>query len=81
MEQIPLPATIALLHTLTRHHLLLEWVPPTDPMYISLMRGRDDLYGSLSETDLLAACDGRFRTLTRQPLDNGRILLLFEKIA
>jgi SAM-dependent methyltransferase len=80
MEQIPLPAILALLHTLTRRHLLLEWVPPTDPMYISLMRGRDDLYGALSESDLLAACEGRFRTLKRQPLDNGRILFLFEKV-
>jgi hypothetical protein len=49
-------------------------------MYISLMRGRDDLYGALSESDLLAACEGRFRTLKRQPLDNGRILFLFEKV-
>jgi hypothetical protein len=80
MEQIPLPAIIALLHTLTRRHLLLEWVPPTDPMYISLMRGRDDLYGALSESDLLSACAGRFRTLTRHPLDNSRVLFLFEKV-
>ena len=44
------------------------------------MRGRDTLYGALSEADLLAACAGRFHTLARQPLDNGRVLLLFDKI-
>ena len=80
MEQIPLPAILALCHRLTLRHLVVEWVPVEDPMYQSLMRGRDDLYGSLSEADLLAACDGRFRTLSSHTLDNGRILFFFEKI-
>jgi len=80
MEQIPLPEVLALAHRLTRRHLLVEWVPVEDPMYQSLMRGRDTLYGALSEADLLAACAGRFHTLARQPLDNGRVLLLFDKI-
>ena len=64
MEQIPLPAILALCHRLTRRHLVIEWVPVEDPMYQSLMRGRDTLYGSLTEADLLAACDGRFRSST-----------------
>ena len=80
MEQIPLPAILALCHRLTRRHLVLEWVPVEDPMYQSLMRGRDSLYGSLSEADLLAACAGRFHVIDRHALDNGRILFLFEKI-
>jgi SAM-dependent methyltransferase len=80
MEQIPLPAIIALCHRLTRRHLVIEWVPVEDPMYQSLMRGRDSLYGSLSEADLLTACDGRFQVRDRQILDNGRILIFFEKI-
>jgi len=81
MEQIPLPAIIALCHRLTRRHLVIEWVPVEDPMYQSLMRGRDSLYGALSQTDLLNACEGRFRLMKWLALDNGRILLLFEKIA
>jgi SAM-dependent methyltransferase len=79
MEQIPLASIVGLCHRLTRRHLVIEWVPVNDPMYQSLMRGRDSLYGSLSEADLLAACVGRFRVLIRQALDNGRILFLFEK--
>ena len=79
MEQITLPAILALLHRLTRRHLLLEWVPVTDPMFQLLLRGRDSLYGSLSEGDLLVACEGLFRTVRRQPLTNGRILFLLEK--
>jgi 2-polyprenyl-3-methyl-5-hydroxy-6-metoxy-1,4-benzoquinol methylase len=81
MEQIPLPAILDLCHRLTRRHLVIEWVPVADPMYQSLMRGRDSLYDSLSEADLLAACAGRFEVRNRQALDNGRVLFLFEKTA
>jgi SAM-dependent methyltransferase len=80
MEQIPLPAILDLCHRLTRHHMIVEWVPVADPMYQSLMRGRDSLYGSLSEADLLAAVAGRFSVLDRLALDNGRILFLLGKI-
>ncbi len=80
MEQIPLPAILDLCHRLTRRHLVIEWVPVADPMYQSLMRGRNSLYGSLSEADLLAACTGRFEVRDRQALDNGRVLFLFERI-
>jgi SAM-dependent methyltransferase len=79
MEQIPLPAILALCHRLTRRHLVIEWVPVEDPMFQSLMRGRDSLYGSLGEADLMAACAGRFHVVNRQPLENGRILFLCEK--
>jgi SAM-dependent methyltransferase len=80
MEQIPLSAILALCHRLTRRHLVIEWVPVEDPMYQSLMRGRDSLYGSLTEADLLAACVGRFHAIDRRHLDNGRILFLLERI-
>jgi SAM-dependent methyltransferase len=81
MEQIPLPAIIELCQRLTRKHLIVEWVPVEDPMFQSLMRGRDSLYGSLAEDDLIQACSGRFQVLTRHALENGRVLFLFEKIS
>ena len=80
MEQIPIVAIMDLAYRLTARHLIVEWVPVTDPMFISLMRGRDELYGGLAESDLLVACQGRFQTVQRQPLENGRILFLFVKI-
>jgi SAM-dependent methyltransferase len=80
MEQIPLPQIVGLCHRLTRRHLIVEWVPASDPMFQNLLRGRDDLYGQLSEADLLDACTTRFRPLDRCALPNGRILLLFERI-
>jgi SAM-dependent methyltransferase len=80
MEQIPIPAIVALCHRLTRRYLLVEWVPVTDPMYQSLMRGRDNLYGALTEADLLRACSVCFRPIRQETLGNGRILFLFEKL-
>jgi 2-polyprenyl-3-methyl-5-hydroxy-6-metoxy-1,4-benzoquinol methylase len=80
MEQIPIPAILSLCHRLTTRYLLVEWVPVQDPMYQSLMRGRDSLYGALSEDDLLRGCDGLFQNVSRQRLENGRTLFLFERI-
>ncbi len=79
MEQIPIRAILDLAYRLTWRYLVLEWVPVTDPMFQSLMRGRDALYGSLTEDDLLQACENRFHILRRQPLENGRVLFLFAK--
>jgi SAM-dependent methyltransferase len=45
-EQLPLAHIADLCATLTRRWLLLEWVPPSDPMYQEWLRGRDDLYGA-----------------------------------
>ena len=79
LEQIPLRAIVALCHRLTRSHLVIEWVPVSDPMYQQLLRGRESLYGSLTEADLIAACAGLFRVVRKHALDNGRMLFRFEK--
>ena len=79
MEQIPLGSIMALAERLTSRWLLLEWVPVADPMFQSLMRGRDALYGGLSEADLMRACTGRFCLQQRHVLGNGRVLMLLEK--
>jgi SAM-dependent methyltransferase len=79
LEQIPLRAIMQLCHRLTKRFLVVEWVPATDPMFVSLMRGRDSLYGSLSERDLLAACESLFSVVRTETLGNGRILYLLER--
>jgi SAM-dependent methyltransferase len=81
MEQIPLRAILVLCSRLTRRYLIVEWVPVEDPMYQSLMRGRDALYGSLCEADLLVACSGHFCVRDRHALSNGRVLFLLERAA
>jgi SAM-dependent methyltransferase len=82
-EQLPLAHIAELCATLTSRWLVVEWVPPSDPMFQEWLRGRDHLYGHLSEDDLLQAFAPFFRgpqqDIDRCRLANGRVLLLFER--
>jgi SAM-dependent methyltransferase len=78
-EQVPLGLIGDLCAKLTRRWLVLEWVPPADPMYQEWLRGREDLYGNLSEEDLWQAFAPFFHVLERRELGNQRVLLLFER--
>jgi hypothetical protein len=78
-EQIPLAHIGDLCASLTRRWLVLEWVPPSDPMFQEWLRGRDHLYGQLSEDDLKVAFAPFFRVVDRTVLGNQRVLLLFER--
>ncbi|HZP05276.1 MAG TPA: class I SAM-dependent methyltransferase [Terracidiphilus sp.] len=78
-EQLPLTHIGELCASLTRRWLLLEWVPPSDPMFQEWLRGRDHLYGHLSEADLLHAFAPFFLVNDRLELGNRRVLLLFER--
>ena len=79
-EQLPLEHIAELAAGLTRRWLVLEWVPPSDPMYQEWLRGRDHLYGHLNEDDLQRAFAPHFDCAAREELENGRILLLLERI-
>ena len=79
-EQIPLGHVAELCASLTTRWLILEWVPPSDPMFQEWLRGREDLYGHLSEEDLGCAFSEFFTVVRRSALGNGRILLLLERI-
>jgi hypothetical protein len=81
LEQIPLRAIVELCSRLSKRYVVVEWVPATDPMFVSLMRGRDALYGALSERDLIAACEGIFAIVRTETLGNGRMLYLLERIS
>jgi SAM-dependent methyltransferase len=78
-EQLPLAHIGGLCASLTRRWLVLEWVPPSDPMFQEWLRGRDDLYGSLSEDDLKRAFAPFFHVVERTVLENQRVLLVFER--
>jgi len=80
-EQLPLAHIGDLCASLTRHWLVLEWVPPTDSMYQEWLRGRDELYGHFTEGDLLEAFARHFVVSDRCALANGRVLLLLERIS
>jgi len=75
-EQIPLAEIASLLRELTTRWAIVEWVPPSDPRFIDLLRGRDALYAHLTEEAFSAAVDLHFTSTLREPLPNGRILFL-----
>lgn len=80
-DQLPLEHIAELAASLTRRWLLVEWVPPSDPMYQEWLRGRDDLYGNLSEEDLMRGFSPFFAVADRLELSNGRVLFLLERTA
>jgi 2-polyprenyl-3-methyl-5-hydroxy-6-metoxy-1,4-benzoquinol methylase len=77
-EQIPLDEIAALLRELTTGWAIVEWVPATDPRFIDLLRGRDDLYGHLKESAFLHAAETHFTVVLREALPNGRVLFLLQ---
>jgi SAM-dependent methyltransferase len=79
-EQLPLAHIADLCASLTCRWLVLEWVPASDPMFQQWLRGRDDLYGHLSEDDLAQAFSPFFTVTDRSQLANGRVLFLLERI-
>ncbi|MGB8030525.1 MAG: class I SAM-dependent methyltransferase [Terracidiphilus sp.] len=79
-HQLPLTHIAALCAALTQRWLLLEWVPPSDPMFQEWLRGRNDLYGHLTEDDLTHAFAPHFAVVDSAKLGNGRVLLLFDRL-
>lgn len=77
-EQIPLAEVSALLRELTTSWAVVEWVPASDPRFVDLVRGRDDLYGHLDEAAFLRAAETHFTVVLREKLPNGRILFLLQ---
>lgn len=78
-SQIPLDSIAALCSTLTTSNLILEWVPPTDPKFRELVRGRDSIYAHLTEATFRNAFAKYFAVLSEHTLQNGRILLHLQK--
>ncbi len=78
-DQIPIADVASLVVSLTRRSCIVEWVPKTDPRYIDLCRGRDDLYQHLNEELFVEQFSRHFTIEAREELSNGRVLFLFEK--
>lgn len=77
-EQIPLTELARLAAELAPRSIVAEWIPPTDPKFIEICRGRDALYAGLTEDSFLDAFACAFRSVLREPLENGRVLHLLE---
>jgi SAM-dependent methyltransferase len=73
--QIPLDRIAALAARITTRTLILEWVPPTDPKFIEVLRGRESIYTHLTEQAFRRAFAAHFSIARERTLENGRILL------
>ena len=78
-NQIPMERIAALCNDLTTQRLILEWVPPTDPKFQELLRGREAIYTHITETAFREAFAEYFSTIDELTLANGRIMLLLRK--
>ena len=77
-ERIPLGELLRLAAELTRGYLLIEFVAPSDPMFIRIARGREMLHADLTRTAFEAAASAHFDLLKSQPLDGlDRCLYLY----
>lgn len=75
-EGVPIAAILDLAAEITRSHLLIEYVPPTDPMFQSLARGRESLYGDCVREQFEQLLGLRFRMEKTLVLPNARVLYL-----
>jgi SAM-dependent methyltransferase len=79
-EQIPLSEVMALAARVTRRHLVIEYVPPDDPQFRRLTRGRDALYRHLTREHFEAVAGEFFSIETSLKVENqGRWLYVMEK--
>ena len=79
VDQIPLAFIVEMLSRCSRRFLLVEWVPPEDPRFRELVRGRDGLFAHLTPEYARAVFAQRFDLLQQERLKSGRWLWLLEK--
>jgi len=73
--QIPLDRIAALCARLTTRNLILEWVPPADPKFVEVLRGREAIYTHITEQAFRDAFAPHFTVERETTLANQRILL------
>jgi SAM-dependent methyltransferase len=78
-SQIPMDRIARLCSSLTTAHLILEWVPPTDPKFHELVRGREAIYAHITEAAFREAFAQRFTIVEELTLANGRTMLHLHK--
>ncbi len=77
-ERIPLEEVLRMAAELTRGYLLIEFVAPSDPMFIRIARGREALHKDLTRTAFEAAASVHFDLVKALPVDGlDRCLYLF----
>jgi SAM-dependent methyltransferase len=73
---VPVAAVVDHVAGMTRSHLLIEHVPPSDPMFARIARGREDLYVDCARPAFELELRRRFDLVRSEALPNGRTLYL-----
>jgi SAM-dependent methyltransferase len=68
---LPLESLCDQLHELTSSDLLIEFVPPTDPMFRRLARGRQELFAALDSDRFRGVFGRRFHILREVPIPHS----------
>ncbi len=77
-ERVPLEEILALAAELTRGYLLIEFVAPSDPMFMRIVRGRESLHLNLTRAAFESAAALHFDLVKAEPLDGlDRCLYLY----
>jgi SAM-dependent methyltransferase len=78
-EQVPLPAILELAAELTSEFLIIEFVAPEDPMFRSLVRGREELYRELTKESFERITNQWFSIIRSHQLSDSRCIYLLCK--
>jgi len=78
-EGVPVAEQLDAVAAITRRHLIIEFVPVSDPMFAALARGREPLYGDCQRPAFEATLLDRFQIEQKHELPNGRVLYLARK--
>jgi len=64
---------------LTTSYLVVEFVEPEDPMFVSLLGARENIYGDLTSQAFVESFDQRFEIISQAPVTAHRTLFRFRK--
>lgn len=79
-ERVPLDKIIELAAKLTQNIAIIEFVPPDDPMFRQIARGRDHLFENLNDEVFRQICSKYFKIVGYEKLaDSNRQLYLLQK--
>jgi SAM-dependent methyltransferase len=70
-ERVPLRDALRLAARLTRDAVVIEFVPPADPMFKRIARGREHLHQDLTREAFEAACDECFTIVRREAAEHS----------
>jgi len=77
--RIPLQEVLKLLHSLTSKYLIIEFIGPTDEMFLQILSTRENIYMDLNETHFEELYSKDFTCLDKYKLTQSRTLYLLER--